>query len=254
MAKWFKKLFAESGDKTAIPDTTDPSGYVSYQSGYGADYERVLGTDPLAKAIERQKMNQVLNDITGAIQQYQTHGFPDYIDATTNGGIAYAYDIGAVVRFTDNKNYINTVAGNTNAPNVSGWSVYGDTSALAPLASPALTGTPTAPTATAGTNTTQIATTANVYASSIGWGQTRQDVTASRSLGTTYTNSTGKPIFVSIRFASISNGGTLTVGGVSMGSAASGTNASVTTSFIVLKGETYIHTGTAVIDKWIEIR
>ena len=35
----------------------------------------------------------------------------------------------------------------------------------APLDSPALTGTPTAPTAAAGTNTTQLATTANVYAS-----------------------------------------------------------------------------------------
>ena len=39
-------------------------------------------------------------------------------------------------------------------------------SALAPLDSPALTGTPTAPTATAGTNTTQIATTAFVRLSS----------------------------------------------------------------------------------------
>ena len=38
----------------------------------------------------------------------------------------------------------------------------------APIASPALTGTPTAPTATAGTNTTQIATTAFVQASSGG--------------------------------------------------------------------------------------
>lgn len=39
-----------------------------------------------------------------------------------------------------------------------------DLAAKAPLASPALTGTPTAPTATAGTNTTQIATTAFVAA------------------------------------------------------------------------------------------
>jgi hypothetical protein len=39
-----------------------------------------------------------------------------------------------------------------------------DLSALAPKASPALTGTPTAPTAAAGTNTTQLATTANVVA------------------------------------------------------------------------------------------
>lgn len=46
-----------------------------------------------------------------------------------------------------------------------GMTRYGITTALnakAPLASPALTGTPTAPTATAGTNTTQIATTAFV--------------------------------------------------------------------------------------------
>ena len=40
------------------------------------------------------------------------------------------------------------------------WAV--GSNALAPLSSPALTGTPTAPTATAGTNTTQIATTAFV--------------------------------------------------------------------------------------------
>lgn len=40
--------------------------------------------------------------------------------------------------------------------------VYNTTSVLAPKASPALTGTPTAPTAAAGTNTTQIATTAFV--------------------------------------------------------------------------------------------
>lgn len=40
--------------------------------------------------------------------------------------------------------------------------VVGDVSGAAPLASPALTGTPTAPTASAATNTTQIATTAYV--------------------------------------------------------------------------------------------
>ena len=39
-----------------------------------------------------------------------------------------------------------------------------DLDSKAPLASPALTGTPTAPTAAAGTNTTQIATTAHVFA------------------------------------------------------------------------------------------
>ena len=72
----------------------------------------------------------------------------------------------------------------------------------APLASPALTGTPTAPTAAAGTNTAQLATTAFVKAKSeldsIGVGQTWQDVTGSRGNGTTYTNTTGKPIFINL--------------------------------------------------------
>lgn len=48
-------------------------------------------------------------------------------------------------------------SGNSNF--VTGGTVYSTTSLLAPKASPALTGTPTAPTATVGTNSTQIATT-----------------------------------------------------------------------------------------------
>lgn len=48
-------------------------------------------------------------------------------------------------------------SGNSNF--VTGGTVYSTTSLLAPKASPALTGTPTAPTADLGTNTTQIATT-----------------------------------------------------------------------------------------------
>ena len=201
MAKWFKNLFGASGDKTTVPDTTDPSGYVSYQSGFPADYQRSYPTDPLAKTVDRQTINQLFYDVTGALQQYQTHGFPDYIDATTNGGTAYAYGLNAIVRFTDGLNYRNTVVDNTNAPNVSGWVLYNDpssainaatakttpigadkigiwdsvtetlksvtftnlweslTSLFAPINSPAFTGTPTAPTATAGTNTTQLATT-----------------------------------------------------------------------------------------------
>lgn len=53
--------------------------------------------------------------------------------------------------------------GNTNF--VTGGTVYSTTSTLAPKDSPALTGTPTAPTASTGTNTTQIATTAFVNTS-----------------------------------------------------------------------------------------
>jgi len=55
---------------------------------------------------------------------------------------------------------VTSVAGKTGAVTL----VVGDVSGAAPLASPALTGTPTAPTAAAATNTTQIATTAFVTA------------------------------------------------------------------------------------------
>lgn len=55
----------------------------------------------------------------------------------------------------------------------------------APLASPALTGTPTAPTAAAGTNTTQIATTAFVTAANAA--KVDYEMTANAQSGTTYT-------------------------------------------------------------------
>ncbi len=73
----------------------------------------------------------------------------------------------------------------------------------APLASPTFTGVPAAPTATAGTDTTQVATTAfvqqEIAAQSLGVGQTWQDVAGSRAVSTSYQNTTGRPIEVAIK-------------------------------------------------------
>ena len=88
--------------------------------------------------------------------------------------------------------------------------VWGAWKEIAPINSPAFTGTPTAPTAADGTNTTQLANTAFVKTAidnvnilkSIGIDQTWQDLTGSRTFGVTYTNSTGRPIVVSIGFKS----------------------------------------------------
>jgi hypothetical protein len=94
---------------------------------------------------------------------------------------------------------------------------------------PTFTGVPAAPTAAAGTDTTQIATTAHVFAATaksadadftvdptllatratiktlidasgggLGVGQTWQDMTGSRAAGTTYQNTTGGPIEVAV--------------------------------------------------------
>lgn len=82
--------------------------------------------------------------------------------------------------------------------------------------------------------------------SSLGYGQTFQDVSASRAVGTTYYNTTGKPIFVnyvSTAFATV----TLMIGGVSVASM------TAPISFVVPAGQSYSITSTT-LQKWTEIR
>jgi microcystin-dependent protein len=101
MAKFFLFPFAQAGDKAAIPDDTQPSGSVSYETGFTADYQKDLLTDPDAKPIPRDQSNQLYFDITEAIRQYQTNGAPDWITAADNGGVAFPYEIYSVVRYDD---------------------------------------------------------------------------------------------------------------------------------------------------------
>lgn len=163
----------------------------------------------------------------------------------------------------------------------------------APLASPALTGTPTAPTAAASTNTTQVATTAFVQGekptaasqaemeagteeqirsvsplrvaqaiaalsvSGIGYGQTWQNVAASRAFGVTYTNSTGKPIEVSVTAHSGSVALQATVGGVVLGKQYSTYNSGTprhNVTFIVPNNTTYKVDYTGTLEYWTELR
>lgn len=74
--------------------------------------------------------------------------------------------------------------------------------------------------AQAGVNDTDIITPLKLKNSVFGIGQTVQDVTASRALGTTYTNSTGKPILISVTVAGANDNKTttLTVDGVAAAS------------------------------------
>jgi hypothetical protein len=74
---------------------------------------------------------------------------------------------------------------------------------------------PIAPTPTAGDNSTKVATTAFCASQDLGVGQTWQNVTASRTAGATYTNTTGKPIFVAYNNIKVgSNGVKITVNGL----------------------------------------
>ena len=76
MTKLFKIPFATQGDRTAVPDEVQADGSVSYTQGYGYDYERDQATDPAAKDIEREKMNSIFHDITGAVGEMQAFGMP----------------------------------------------------------------------------------------------------------------------------------------------------------------------------------
>lgn len=99
MLKFFRIPFATSGDRAAVSDAPDVGGNVSYTTGYGFDYQRPK-TDANSKNIERDKMNQILFDMSTAIGELQGQGIPDYITNALNGGSVYAYAANALVRFS----------------------------------------------------------------------------------------------------------------------------------------------------------
>ncbi|MFW9601842.1 MAG: hypothetical protein ACMV1B_05935 [Prevotella sp.] len=95
----------------------------------------------------------------------------------------------------------------------------------------------------------------------LGYNQSWQDVTASRALGTTYTNSTGKPIVISVAIFWYNNNAVydyITVNGVVV--AKNGTdNTSTTTTInqltaIVPNGSTYSVTALKPFKHWAELR
>lgn len=129
----------------------------------------------------------------------------------------------------------------------------GDTSGQVTLAAPAV----------AGTNTATLPVATGELSMLGGSGQTWQDVTASRAGGTTYTNSTGKPILVIITVnnnASFQTDYTVTVAGVVLLrsyvlTAAQQTSAYMPSTVIVPNGSTYLLTiTTGTLYKWTELR
>lgn len=93
--------------------------------------------------------------------------------------------------------------------------------------------------------------------SSLGYGQTWQNVTASRAESTTYYNTTGKPIMVSILYSNSANGiATLTVDGINVSRFGLGaTAAAPTVVAIVPPGSSYTSTSTTgTIEVWLELR
>jgi len=127
---------------------------------------------------------------------------------------------------------------------------------FAPLASPALTGNPTAPTPAATDNDTSIATTAfvNNFENDQAW----TDLTGTRLNNTTYTNSTGRPITIRVGSSSVALSVIsiiFTLDGVAMpGSVvyAHGTGYTHIDTLIVPNGSTYKAVATLGISSWWE--
>ena len=98
--------------------------------------------------------------------------------------------------------------------------------------------------------------------SSVGYGQSWQDVAASRALNTNYTNTTGRPIVVSIGLGNgtaTANTAQITVGGVVHSGSSFHSSGAITTyvTAIVPPGAIYQVSGTVgtpSIYKWLELR
>lgn len=167
---FIKVPFASSGDRSSIPDATQPSGSISMQNGWGIDYEKEVGVVPGAKSVNRQDMNQIFNLISTLVNRWQTEAFPEWVDSAANGGSALEYPVGTIVRYPSGSNFVlreSLLNNNTATPN--------PTSSTAQWADPT---------------------------SGFGIGQTfNNNATAKYLLGVTYTNTTNKPMWVRVRSA-----------------------------------------------------
>ncbi len=88
---FFKYIFAQDGDTTAVPLDSQSDNTVSYDQGYSVRYSENLVTNPMALPFPRLQHNQILQDITAALQQYQTLSIPNFITTADNEGTAYSY-------------------------------------------------------------------------------------------------------------------------------------------------------------------
>lgn len=73
-AKYFDIPFATSGDRAAVPDSSQPNGSVNMDEGWPINYELEQGVAPAALDISRQQANQLSFDMTGAIGEIQERG------------------------------------------------------------------------------------------------------------------------------------------------------------------------------------
>ena len=119
MAKFFYIPFASHGDVTAVPDTAQDNGSVSYYAGYGSDYQLPLAGGGAALPIDRGQYNQILNDITGAIANIQGQGIFSWVGPVADpplSGANFPYPINALVYYSDGNIYQSLIPNNQDIP------------------------------------------------------------------------------------------------------------------------------------------
>jgi len=117
---YFDVPFAVGGDLTAVPDGTQIDGSVSYENGYAILYSTPVGSGGFD--FPRRQHNQILNDITTAIQKLQQGTPTPFITSAMNGGSPYSYPFGATVSL-GGVNYTSLVGSNTDTPPTSKWAI-----------------------------------------------------------------------------------------------------------------------------------
>ena len=124
---YFDVVFATSGSRATVPDAIQSDGTVSYTQGYGPDYTLDPATNPSALYIEENKFNQLLYDVTSALQQLQQFSVPPFITTAMNNGtpFSYAKDVRVIYSGVIYQSLINS---NTDTPPSANWAVADITS------------------------------------------------------------------------------------------------------------------------------
>lgn len=156
--------FATNGQReNLLPTTPAGDNTASYDLGFPPATMILKAAGGLPP--KGQDMNQILFELS-ALGRWASAGSLNTFDSDFSTSIG-GYPKGSILISDDSsKIYFSTMDANTNNPNSvsTGWLNLLAFLGGAPIASPTFTGTPAAPTATAGTNSTQIATTAFVQA------------------------------------------------------------------------------------------
>ena len=121
--------------------------------------------------------------------------------------------------------------------------------------SPEFSGIPTAPTGTTGSTTKQVATQEFATNQDLGVGQTWLNMTSQRAFGQTYTNTTGKPIQITVSVLSASGIGLdISINGVPVRFCSGYGTTNLTGSIIIPVGSTYNLEPNGTLLKWAELR